>query len=74
MKIEMISKIGSIIRGGNSTSINLDFAGKVQDTKLITAKDADMIATLNLKPTIADQIKFGSKVTITVSIEEPSEE
>lgn len=49
--------------------------GKVDDAKIVgDAKLTSMDIVLRLKPVVADQLKLGAKLTITLSDEEPTKE
>ena len=70
MRIKMKSKIVNVSRLPNEVKLDLEFVGQVQDTKLITAKDAAMNGFLRLKPAMADQLKLGSVITVILSDED----
>lgn len=70
MRIKMKSKIISVLRLSNEVKVDLEFAGFVQDTKLINAKEAKMVGSLCLKPAMADQLKLGSVITVVLSDED----
>jgi hypothetical protein len=69
MNIKMQSKIVNVQRGPEHTVITLDFVGRVQDTKLVAAKDATMQATLQLKTAMAGDLRLGSLFTLTITDE-----
>lgn len=52
--------------------LHLDLKGKV-DTRLVTAQDAELDALVMVKTIVADTMKIGSTITITVSDEEPDD-
>ena len=67
----MQSRIKSVKRLPDDSTVELEFMGKVTNTTLINAKDIKMTASLSLKTALADQIRVGSVITITLSDEEP---
>ena len=75
MKSTLKGKIFSIEKDSHSHGVVLlkvNAIGKV-DTKLLNAQEVSFNGTLILKQVIADEMKIGATLTITVSDDEPTE-
>lgn len=71
-KISTIQRPATIHEGfltEDMVSLMLDMSGSVSDT-INTAKSARLTGTLKVKQLVADELLFGSKLTITVDDEE----
>lgn len=69
MKIKLQGKISEMRKDSNgNVTLSLTTNGKVE-THLLNAKDATMSSILIIKGVIADDIKLGSTLTVTVSDE-----
>lgn len=73
MKATYNATIKQVNRDHVTVELAIVAQGKVEDTKSVgDAKLTSMDIILRLKPVIADQLKLGSKLTITLSDEEES--
>lgn len=79
MKVAFKGKIGSITRPRKSetfrlddemVSLGIDLSGLVANE---TARSARLNGTLQLKPLIADRLRFGSLLTITIEDDSETE-
>lgn len=69
MKATFKGRVHQIDRKQDLTKLHLDIKGKV-DTRLVTAQEAELDALVMVKTIVADSMKIGSYITITVSDEE----
>ena len=74
MKIVLNGKFGNVVKVDDSkTHIAVKSDGSVQEAAT-TAKEALFDGTLILKPFIADQLKIGQRVLITIeTVEKPTD-
>lgn len=71
MRATYTATIKQVNKEGSNVELALTAQGKVEDTKVIgDSKISSMDIVLRLKPIIADQLRLGSKITITLSDEE----
>lgn len=69
MKATFKGQVYQIDRKQDWTKLHLDVKGKV-DTRLVTAQEAELDALVMIKTLVADNMKVGSSITITISDEE----
>ena len=75
MKAKLKAKILSVEKAGansGDTRISLESTGKVQ-TSNISAQDISLVGSLKLKSLIANEMRLGATITITISDEEENE-
>lgn len=73
MKATLKGRITKVFRQEDgTTNLTLETRGKVADTT-ISAKEALFQGELNLKSLVADQLKLGATITITVTDEADNE-
>lgn len=72
MKAKLSGKIAALEKGEGDTTIVFEADGKV-DTRNIAAQPTSVHATLTLKSMIADQMRIGATITLTISDEEEDE-
>lgn len=70
MKAKFKGKVVSTKRNNDFVELSIEMPGVVVETKMPPAKEAKLQGSFFLKPVIADEIKIGSIITITVSDEE----
>jgi hypothetical protein len=70
MKVKMKGKIRSIVRLDDETAFEVKLNGRVQETKMISAKEAKGVITFTIKTAMADNVKVGATITIDLSDEE----
>ena len=69
----MKSHVTGIKRENEFTFVNLDFSGKVLNTRFIAAKDTTMTAELKIKTAVADDVRLGSIFTLVLDDESTEE-
>jgi hypothetical protein len=73
MKATLKGRITRVLRDDDgTTSLSIETKGKVEET-VISAKEALFQGELNLKSLVADQLKIGATITITVTDEADNE-
>jgi len=74
MKVVLTGKFGDVVKINDSkTNIAIKCDGSVLDTPT-TAKEALFDGSLIIKPFIADQLKIGQRVLITIeTVEKPTD-
>ena len=72
MKANLTGKIVSLEKSEGDTTIVFEADGKV-DTRNIAAQPTSLHATLTIKSMIADQMKIGATITVTISDEDKDE-
>jgi len=72
MKATLKGKILNADRIGGNVKLQIEAGGKVVTTN-IAAQEAAMSGIITLKGLVADQLKFGASLTITISDEESNE-
>ena len=72
MKAKFTGKLVSLEKGEGDTTMVFEADGKV-DTRNIAAQPASIHTTLTLKSLVADHMKIGATMTVTVSDEEHDE-
>ncbi len=74
MKAKLKARIGSVQKTGADVilTINTPTAGKV-DTKALNAKEIFLNGEVRLRQLVADDIKIGAVITITLTDEETDE-
>ena len=71
MKVKYEGTIKEVHKENFSVVIKLACNGSVVEPKVIgEAKDSSMEVIFNLKPIVANSLKLGAKITITLSDEE----
>lgn len=76
MKAKLTGKIVSVKKeqdGGNTLLEVATTSGKV-DTRNVTAQDCSVNGTITLKSMIANEMKIGATLTITISDEDRGDE
>lgn len=76
MKSKLTGKIVSVKKdkdGGNALLEIATTTGKV-DTRNVTAQETSLTMTLTVKSMVADEMKIGAVLTITISDEEKCDE
>jgi len=69
MKAKLIGKINSLDKSGGTAILFITSDGKVETTN-IAAQEISFSGILRLKGLVADQMKIGATLTITISDEE----
>ena len=59
----------NVIGSPDMVELELSLKGRVQDAA-VSAKDTEMHAFLKLKPLVANELKIGANITVTVTDEE----
>lgn len=75
MKIQASGTIGSMLLNDNEkglVDISFHVGGKISDAPS-TAKEAWADVELNIKSLVAEQLRFGQKLYVTISTEPPEE-
>jgi hypothetical protein len=69
MKAMMRGRIQRMMRHGNgeTVEITLDVTGSVDKERSPAAKPAGAAVVLRLKPVVADELRFGQEVYVTVA-------
>jgi hypothetical protein len=73
MKAKLKGHITSIDKVAGTATLSITSTGKV-DTSNISAQETSFGGVFKLKAMVADQMKIGAALTITISDEEESEE
>lgn len=72
MKAKLTGKILSVDISQGEARLSIESTGKV-DTRNIAAQEVVFNGTVRMKALIANDMKIGASITITISDEEPNE-
>lgn len=74
MKAKLKARIGAVTKTGGDVilSLNTPTAGKV-DTKALNAKEIFLTGEVRMRQLVADDIKIGAVITITLTDEDADE-
>lgn len=74
MKIKAEGAISALVkREHGDVDVTVEFTGKAADVA-VPAKDVKLGVSLTVKGLVAEQLKFGQKLYLTVATEPPAEE
>lgn len=72
MKAKLTGKILSVDISQGEARLSIESTGKV-DTRNISAQEVTFNGSIRMKALVANEMKIGATITITVSDEEPNE-
>ena len=71
MKITLKGRLGDITKQDGNTNITLSLKGKVDAEGLATtAKESLMLATLHIREVVADKLKIGQDLIVTIETDD----